>query len=261
MRALAWRLAAPVSLLFLFLLSFAVGRWLPTLRAERSMGAALAGEEHVGLVSARPVTMNGTEMGEVLVNGIVAIRVRTTAGGTPPYRRAEIVAYRLNAMMADGANPADIRAARLRGYATVMLENTVLITVDREHADLNRTTPFDLAQVWAMELRNAFGVEDTAPPEQGEGSESKGVTWKPAEPYKDKIVPILSLGRGKRVGAARVNGPQSKVRDVNAVAQLETDFKDFVEIEVYVPVSTEDFDKDLGRVQGVGVTGVGDYRF
>lgn len=251
----------PVAVLLLFAVAFVAGRWIPSARAGSRMAAAVAGEEHVGAISARRATLNGEEVGELLVNGIVALRIRTAAGGTSAYQRAEMVAYRLNAMMADGASPADIRAGRIRGYAAVMLEDTMLLTVDRAHAGLNKTTPYDLAQIWATELRHAYGVEDTAPYAEDEGSGSKGVVWTPEEPYDDKVVPVLSFGRGKRIGAARVNGPSSKVRDVNAVAQIEADFKDFIEIEVYVPVSTEDLDKDLGRVQGVGVTAMGDYRF
>jgi len=84
--------------------------------------------------------------------------------------------------------------------------------------------------------------------------------WQPEEPYKDKIVPIVSFGEGARLGIARVNGPQSAVDQVQAVAQLETSYKDYVDIEIYVPISTKVPGRILDRVQGVGVTGVGDLR-
>ncbi len=84
--------------------------------------------------------------------------------------------------------------------------------------------------------------------------------WQPEEPYKDKIVPIVSFGEGARLGIARINGPESAVDRVQAVAQLETSYKDFLDVEVYVPISTKVPGQTLARVQGVGITGVGDLR-
>ena len=101
------------------------------------------------------------------------------------------------------------------------------------------------------------------PPAGDEEAEEPTVAveeWQPEEPYKDKIVPIVSFGEGARLGIARVNGPQSAVDQVQAVAQLETSYKDYVDIEIYVPISTKVPGRTLDRVQGVGVTGVGDLR-
>ncbi len=84
--------------------------------------------------------------------------------------------------------------------------------------------------------------------------------WQPEEPYKNKIVAIVSLGEGAHLGIARVNGPESAVDQVQAVAQLETSYKDYLDVEIYVPISTKVPGQTLSRVQGVGVTGVGDLR-
>jgi hypothetical protein len=46
------------------------------------------------------------------------------------------------------------------------------------------------------------------------------------------------------------------VDKVKAVALLETHFKNTLEIEIYVPISTSVPGKTLARVQGVGVVGV-----
>ncbi len=220
--------------------------------------------------------MERGEAGEVVVNKRVALRIRTRAGGSTPYERAEMVAMRLNAHLMDGEDPADIRGGRQRGYAGVFWGENMVFMVDREQAELNRTTPYALARTWADQLRSAFGVRNTVsteakvPPKEEpvkkktakeQPTGSRGVQWKPEETYEDKIVPVISVGRGIRGGAARVNGPRSKVKQVQAVAQIEADFKDFLEIEIYVPVSTTRLKDDLGRVQGVGVTGLGDYRF
>ena len=84
--------------------------------------------------------------------------------------------------------------------------------------------------------------------------------WVPEEPYEDKYVPILSILRGVRVGVARVNGPRSKVAMTQAVGQLELKFRDVLDIEVYIPISTKEPGKTLARVQSVGVTGLGDLK-
>ena len=60
------------------------------------------------------------------------------------------------------------------------------------------------------------------------------------------------------MGVARVNGPRSKVKLVQAVAQIETHFKDFVEIDVYLPISTNVPGEKLDIVKGAAVTGLGD---
>ena len=63
---------------------------------------------------------------------------------------------------------------------------------------------------------------------------------------------------GVKLGVARVNGPTSQVHLAQAVAQLETHWKDFLEIDVYIPISTKVPGKTIDRVKGVGVTGLGD---
>jgi len=97
--------------------------------------------------------------------------------------------------------------------------------------------------------------------ETGEEAVVPEAGWQSPEPYKNKIVPIVSVLEGIRIGVARINGPQSAVDQVQAVAQLETHYRDMVEIDVYVPISTKVPGQTLARVQGVGVTGLGDYRF
>ena len=260
----------------LFVGAFGLGYWalprvsghsIPSAMAEANVGESEAQgvdtwalHQRSATASARKALLNGEEVGEVLVEGRVSLRIRTVAAGKSPYQRAEVMAYRLNTIVNDGGNPADIRAGRMEGYAAVMWGDQILLTVDGEQARLTGLTPYGLAQAWAADLRAAYGVEDVTEA-KGPASEAKGVAWRPAEPYDDRYVPIVSLGRGTRVGAARINGPRSQLQKVSAVAQLEAKYSKFVEIEAYVPVSTEDLKHDLGRVQGVGVTGVGDFRF
>ncbi|MCX7599496.1 MAG: hypothetical protein N2512_11630 [Armatimonadetes bacterium] len=101
----------------------------------------------------------------------------------------------------------------------------------------------------------AGGAGQTAPAEATVKEE-----WTPAEPYDEKDVFVLSVGEGKRLGVARVKGPRSRVNQVKAVALLETHYKNALEVEIYVPISTSVPGKSIARVQGVGVVGVAMYQ-
>lgn len=74
---------------------------------------------------------------------------------------------------------------------------------------------------------------------------------------RTKVVPIVSLGQGKYIGAVQVSGPAHLVEKVKAVAQIETDFKSF-RIKALVPVESTDVVKDLKRVSGVGISALVD---
>lgn len=82
----------------------------------------------------------------------------------------------------------------------------------------------------------------------------------------NKFVPIVSVGKGTRVGVARVSGPARSVESVRVVAMIEGRFKGRFRVNAMVPVATEpkrddrDGDKRLDRVQDVAVTGLGNYR-
>jgi len=77
-----------------------------------------------------------------------------------------------------------------------------------------------------------------------------------------KVVPIITVGKdGTHVGAAQVAGPQEKVDQVKAVAQLEASFIDKkFRAKVLVPISTEKVIEDINRVEGVGVSAVLDVK-
>ncbi len=76
-----------------------------------------------------------------------------------------------------------------------------------------------------------------------------------------KVVPIVSLGSGTRIGAAQVAGPKGDVvASTKAVAQIETTFKDRIRVEILVPIDSENPLQRFKRVQGVGVSAIIDYR-
>ncbi|EEX47965.1 MULTISPECIES: hypothetical protein [Jonquetella] len=76
-----------------------------------------------------------------------------------------------------------------------------------------------------------------------------------------KVVPILSLGSGARIGAAQVSGPKADgVQRCKAVVQLEADFKDKVRAKILVPIDQINVTKGFKRVHGVGVSAIIDVR-
>lgn len=206
-------------------------------------------------VSNRTAEIDGAQVGEVLVNEEVVMRLRATAGGMSPGERAMVVASRLLAWVNDPtAYELSVFAAD-DGTATISAGETSIVTVMPGDAEPIGSTPLDLANDWCNLIYIALGEE----PRPVETTDDTG-EWTPEEPYRDKIVPILSVLSGVRVGAARVNGPESRVRYVQAVAQVETNFRRVLEIDVYVPVSTSTPGRGFDRVQGVGVTALGDLR-
>lgn len=81
-----------------------------------------------------------------------------------------------------------------------------------------------------------------------------------AEGYT-KVVPIVSIGSGTRIGAAQVAGPRKDGVDrCKAVAQLEVDFQDRIRANILVPVDRLNVTAGFKRVQGVGVSAVIDVK-
>ncbi len=224
-----------------------VGALLPS--AARS--PALADEEGwPPKIDANRMMDGETEVGELLVNDEVVLRLYASTRELTPYERAVVVAERLKVHMAP-RDEMTIAAGLRSGSNTVLINDAVLVT----------PLPDDLpegmslregAEMWTDWLAEALALEP-APREVAE-------PWQPTEPYDDKIVPILSLGSGQRIGGARVNGPESAVRQVQAVVQIEARMLRYFQVQVYVPISTKVPGRTLDRVQGVAVTAVGDLR-
>ncbi len=195
--------------------------------------------------SARQATIGGRQVGEVLVDGEVVLRIRTSAGGRSPYQRAQTVADRLNQLMGDTIEAEDITTGIVNGQEVVLVDGQVLVTADANHARLNGTTPEMLAQSWANNLQVAFGGE--------------ALRATSSEPTSQKIVPIISAGSGVRVGGAQVTGPRSRVDDVVAVAQIEGSLGS-IRGRVLVPVSAQNVVQNISRVPQTSVTALVDIR-
>lgn len=196
-----------------------------------------------GAVTAREARIAGISVGEVLFDDQVVFRIRTSAGGYTPFQRAQIVAGRLEELMGDALQPEDITTGRVGGQEVVLAEGKIVVTADEPHARMNRTTPMALANLWAQRLENAVA--------------GRPVT---ETPVAEKVVPIISVGTGTRVGGALVAGARDKVDEVVAVAQIEGRFGAAVRVRALVPVSSENVVERIRRVPGTSVIGLVDIR-
>lgn len=78
--------------------------------------------------------------------------------------------------------------------------------------------------------------------------------------YATKVVPVLSIGTGKYIGAVQVVGPTAQVNKVKAVGQLEGSFNNIARAKALIPLESVDI-THLSRVQGVGVSAIIDLKF
>lgn len=209
------------------------------------MRAALAQAQQVN-VAARERVVAGLPQGEVVVGSQVVLRIRAAAGGLTATQRAQQVAQRLQAYLQSREQVAasDFRAAQVNGEWAVLAGDTILITADTYQAALNRTTPQRLAGVWRDNIAEAVTAQVAG--FRGE-----------AERTSSKIVPIVSLGSGIRVGAAQITGPAANVGQASVVGQVEATFQDVVRIRVFVPLQSV---TNIQRVPQVNINAYGDIR-
>jgi hypothetical protein len=75
-----------------------------------------------------------------------------------------------------------------------------------------------------------------------------------------KVVPLIAMGSGTRVGAVQVSGPKDLVDKTKVVIQIQTKigFKN-LNVEIFVPSDSANPLK-FNRVEGVGVSAVIDLR-
>ena len=78
--------------------------------------------------------------------------------------------------------------------------------------------------------------------------------------YATKVVPIVSVGTGKYIGAVQVIGPTAQVEKTKAVAQLEGEFNHIARANALIRIASTDI-KNLSRVDGVGVSATIDFKF
>jgi len=75
-----------------------------------------------------------------------------------------------------------------------------------------------------------------------------------------KVVPILSIGSGTRIGAAQIGAnTEDAMERTQAVAQLEVHFQG-IRISILIPIDSLNPIQQFRRVQGVGVTAIIDVK-
>lgn len=123
---------------------------------KRGMLALLAG----ALLTGVSLPAAGQESApEVVIGGQVVMRIRTGAGGLTPEERANSVRQRLGPIltMTDlTMQDVAVRQRRRGQTAAIYVRNRLLITVDRNLAQANDTTPGALARTWAANLREVL---------------------------------------------------------------------------------------------------------
>ena len=94
---------------------------------------------------------------EVYVGGTPIMRVRVASGGMSTAERATQIQARVNKFLGMGPiRPGDIVARRYGGEAVVLVKGQTLFTADWATARYNRTTPMQLAQIWAERMRGVL---------------------------------------------------------------------------------------------------------
>jgi len=214
-------------------------------------------------------TRDGRQVGLLLIDGQEVLQVLTTAGGYAPPVRARMLATRLSRQIEAGLLPSEVIAGSLYGLQVVQAREQLLISIEKAEADSHGRSPSVLAGEWARAISGALAAH-YAPPEPqqqlaaggtGAGTDAEaGTADVDRVDYTDKWVPILSVLDGTRIGMARIAGPSDRVGLVQAVAQVEARWQKFIELNVYVPISTRVPGSTLDRVQGVGVTGLADLK-
>jgi hypothetical protein len=108
-------------------------------------------------ITSRESVINGKKVGEVVINGQVAVRLRTTFDGLPPLQRAEQAAARLKrAIATPGFHPSGIRVDTVTDGVALIASDKVLCIADPPQAQMLNTTPTKLALAWAGALKKAL---------------------------------------------------------------------------------------------------------
>jgi len=94
---------------------------------------------------------------EVYVGGTCIMRVQVGSAGFSPAQRAAAIQARVNQMLGGGPiAPADVTVQPLGNEATVAVKGKLLFTADWTTARFNHSTPTDLANTWADNMRRVL---------------------------------------------------------------------------------------------------------
>jgi hypothetical protein len=115
-------------------------------------------QAHRPVVSSRPVSVAGSTLGEVLLDGRPVLRIRVAAGGLSALERGTIVAARLRRFLDAGLKPEQLTVARVGTEAAIMWRSRLVVTADASHARLNHTSAYALALQWRQSLVHGLSI-------------------------------------------------------------------------------------------------------
>ena len=100
---------------------------------------------------------------------ILILRLRVPAAGMSPAERMVVLYERLGAILRDATiKPEDIEVVMKGNDVLIMAGKHLFVTVTPEDAAANMTTPVQLANTWASNLRLAWQTSRPLPPPPGE---------------------------------------------------------------------------------------------
>ncbi|MHB0998794.1 MAG: hypothetical protein ACYC27_06055 [Armatimonadota bacterium] len=95
--------------------------------------------------------------GDVIIGQQLVLRIRYPAGGMTIQQRADAVTVRINNLLGSRPfDPSQVTVGVRNKEYVVLIGNTVIITADADTARFNSTTPEQLANIWAANLRRVI---------------------------------------------------------------------------------------------------------
>jgi hypothetical protein len=107
-------------------------------------------------VTARRVTQGDDNLADVLVNDMPVFRLAAAEGEYNPFRRAELVASRLQEALQRGFSPDALVMAETKGNPCIKVGDRIIVTVYPDDAKSAKSKPDPLAQRWGGNLIDAI---------------------------------------------------------------------------------------------------------
>lgn len=116
------------------------------------------------LLVASAISVVAASEGDVRVGEQVVLRMRAASAGMTAAERATVIRTRLNNFLGSANfDPTSVKVQLVKGDYTVMIGNTLIVTVDETTAALNQCTREQLAQKWASNIRTAIPAAKAIP--------------------------------------------------------------------------------------------------
>jgi hypothetical protein len=148
---------------------------VPVLLGIALFAALLAAAFSTASVSFRSAERGSTRVAEVLIGERIVIVLRTDAGGHSALERAEIVASRLRAALADRFAASDVRVSTIASGHGLFIGDRLVVAIYQEEAAAHGADTEALAALWRDNILLALGLEaapeSVAPPAEREAQD------------------------------------------------------------------------------------------